>query len=197
MARFIIYDITTGNGSGGDPSRHSLLTAYFCVLDNTLQVIDDLEIKIASEDGIYKVTSAVTFDAKAHALDAISSKTAYSKLAHFLTNQLRDIREKRFVIVVNPRAKSFITPQLTRNAENPLNLDTTFLNGEEISLASLLSVLKMKGCLPEMLDSDPKNVAALFGLSWDESSLKAKTLSNIRLLKTTLSYVAGPNAFGS
>lgn len=187
--KWVAYDVQTGGGESGDASRHSLLTAYFCVIDDNLQIIADLEIKVVPENSIYHIHKSMSIDLVAHSKGALTQVEAYNKLAHFLCTHFPKVSEPRFVLNVNPAAKSFIVPKLTSSHLHPLNL-AGYLSGEEVVLSSLSAMLKAKGRLPEMMEIDSKNVAALLGVVWDGSNMKTKMASNVKLLKALLQYVA-------
>jgi len=50
----LAYDTETG---GLEAGKHSLLTAYFCVIDpKTYEMIDEIDLKVKPDDGKYNVT---------------------------------------------------------------------------------------------------------------------------------------------
>jgi DNA polymerase III alpha subunit (gram-positive type) len=82
----LAFDTETG---GLEPGVHSLLTAYFCVLDSeTWEMIDELDLKMKPEDGKYNVQPKAMeingIDLDEHDKVAITYKEAASELKKFL-----------------------------------------------------------------------------------------------------------------
>lgn len=53
MNKYLALDIETG-GIGTDKS---LLTAYFQVLDESFNVVDELDLRVKPDDGVYRITA--------------------------------------------------------------------------------------------------------------------------------------------
>jgi DNA polymerase III epsilon subunit-like protein len=81
---YLVFDTETG-GLGREVS---LLTAYFAVLDKDFNVVDELDLKLIPDDGIYKVQPQALeinkIDLKELAKEAISYKDAKTQLYNFL-----------------------------------------------------------------------------------------------------------------
>lgn len=83
--RYLAFDIE----SGGVTSKHSLLTAYFVVLDEDLRTVyGELELKSKPNDGMYHVTSEALgingIDLIAHNKEAETESKCGTKLYEFL-----------------------------------------------------------------------------------------------------------------
>lgn len=82
----LVFDTETG---GLDPQEHSLLTAYFCILDlKEWKILDELDLKLKPEDGNFIITPKAMeingIDLKKHKEEAITYKEGNKLLKSFL-----------------------------------------------------------------------------------------------------------------
>lgn len=86
-AKYLAFDCETG---GFEPDQHSLLTAYFAVLDEDLACLDEvsLELNANSFGGVYRVTAGAMevnkIDLVEHDKRAIHPNKAREKLVRML-----------------------------------------------------------------------------------------------------------------
>lgn len=94
--RYIAFDTETG---GLSPAKTDILTAYFCILDDDLQLQAELELKIRPNgDDPYRVTAGALsingIDLIKHHKEALTKTEAAFKLKAFLNNYKPPGKEK-------------------------------------------------------------------------------------------------------
>lgn len=104
--KYIVLDTETG---GLDPMFCSLLTAYFAVTDEQLNVLDTLDLKLKETDdpntNYYYVTEKALevnkIDLRTHSKDAVTYKAAGTLLYNFIKKNSNDGAEKLIPIGCN------------------------------------------------------------------------------------------------
>lgn len=83
--KILAFDTETGDL---DPQKGSLLTAYFEVLDENLNTVDKLSLKVMPDDGVIKANPQALainkIDPEKHKLEAITYTEAKKQLSAFL-----------------------------------------------------------------------------------------------------------------
>lgn len=86
IVRYLAFDLE----SGGIPEGCSVLTAFFQVLDENMEEIDSLHLKVKPNDGVYQCTAEAMdinkIDLVYHDKIAITYSEAGGKLRNFLIN---------------------------------------------------------------------------------------------------------------
>jgi len=92
--KILAFDCETG---GLEPEDASLLSVYFQVLDDNLEPIDDLELFVKPDDGVYLINEGALrvnkIDLITHSAKAITYKEAGKQLKEFLAKH-GSLREK-------------------------------------------------------------------------------------------------------
>lgn len=87
--RILLFDTETG----GLTTKHTLLTAFFFMLDDNLEILGELELNLKPNNGVYNVTEKALevngLDLKEHDKIAITYKEGCEKLEYFI-NKHRD-----------------------------------------------------------------------------------------------------------
>lgn len=97
MARLLAFDTETG---GTDPKENDLLTAYFCVLDDNLNILAELDMKLKPDEGQPNVTAEAMkvngIDLEKHLADpeTLPYKEGRKILLKFLAENLEDKKPK-------------------------------------------------------------------------------------------------------
>jgi DNA polymerase-3 subunit epsilon len=196
--RYLILDTETG---GLDPTKHSLLTAYFRITDENFQAIDSLSIKLKPEDGVYRVTKRALqvnkINLLTHDMDAIVPEEAYRRLTTFLNRHSKGGEEKLTPIGHNPTFdEAFIKTAILAHNKFGVTGDETwrmYVDYHRIDTASLVEILKLKGAMPKSVSSSLTSLATFFGI--DNSGAHDAEIDvdiTIDVLKAMLNYVVGP-----
>jgi DNA polymerase III alpha subunit (gram-positive type) len=114
MPRYVVFDTETG---GLESSTTSLLTAYFGILDENLNLIAELDLALKPESGVYSVTAGALkvnkIDLASHDKDAVPYPQAAVMLANFLRQHCPGPKDKLVPIAHNiPFDYSFVFDKL-------------------------------------------------------------------------------------
>lgn len=193
--KYVVLDCETG---GLDENRHSLLTAYFCVIDERLQKIDDLSLKIKPNDGIYRIdTSALKvnkIDLVKHADGAVTAEVAARQLTIFLSKHTKGGESPLTPVGHNLSFdEKFIKEQLltqVKTGATPEELWDIYFGRDFVDTKGLASVLKLKGRIPEDWSTSLKSMAGLLGTEYKNAhTAEGDVISTINLLRAMLGYI--------
>ena len=155
---YIALDVETG-GIGSDKS---LLTAFLAVLDKNFNIIDQLDLKVKPDDGIYKVTAEALgingINLVKHEAEAIPESKVGTLLYNFLQQH-------------NPNGKSKLIP-----VGHNVGFDIKFLQSKVISAGNwdkfvsyrlldtgvIAQYMKVKGRIPESVSGSLGSLAKFF-----------------------------------
>jgi len=173
QGQYVAMDCETG-GIGDDKC---LLTVYFAILDKNLNVLDELDLKVKPNDGIYAVTAKALeinkINLVEHDIAAITYEAASSAIFTFL--------EKN-----NPGGRNKLTP-LGHNVA----FDVRFVCQKTLSKKSwdkycsyrtldtgtISQFLMATGYLPATMKASLGALADHFGIKFDSHTAKGDTLA--------------------
>ena len=160
MNRFITLDLETG----GIDTDKSLLTAYFAVVDQDLNVLGELELTVKPNDGIYKVTARAMevnkIDLVEHDTVAIPEREACGQLFEFLKLHSEVGANKLVPIGQNVKFDiDFVWEHLVSR-----NTWEMFCSYRVIDTATIGSFLKVAGLIPEEVSGSLGSLCKFFGV---------------------------------
>lgn len=180
--RYIAFDVETG-GLGNDVS---LLTAYFCILNNKLEIINELDLSLKPDDSIYKVTAEGLLVNNINIVElekkAITYKEAKSLLFNFLKNNYRD---EKFI----PIGQNIIFDVLfIKNTIISSGSWDQFVSNKPLDTMYIARFLKETGKYDDVKSISLSNLVEYFDISVPGNPHEAKydTLASIEVLKRML-----------
>jgi DNA polymerase III alpha subunit (gram-positive type) len=181
MNKYVALDLETG-GIGHDKS---LLTAYLAILDENMNVVEELDLKIKPNDDIYVLTAEALdinkIDIISHDKIAVSEKIAAQQVYNFLNATTNDGKNK-------------LTP-LGHNVQ----FDIQFLCNKTISKKSwdkfctyrvldtgvVAQFLIAQEVLPHM-NASLGTLAQHYGITFEAHTAKGDTLATVAVMKRML-----------
>jgi len=161
--------IALDNEMGGVTLDYSLLTSYLVVLDVDLNPIDDLELYVKPDDGIYRVCGQAMnvnkIDLAQHDTKAIYYKEAGTKLYQFLKKNSDSGKIKLTPIGHGIYGDiAFITHCLMKT-----ETWETFTSYRKLDTQAVCQFLKLCGKFPEGVSGSLESLGKHFGILRDEN----------------------------
>lgn len=156
---YIVCDSETGGFEGT-----SLLTVYFGILDNKLNLIDELYLYVKPDDGIYNVTAEALGVNKINLIEhektAIKYSEAKTKLFYFLKRYSEDGANKLVPLGHNvafdiEKIKSCLISDGSWNQ---------FVSYRKLDTGTIGAYLKILGKIPESISGSLSSYAKHFGV---------------------------------
>lgn len=176
--------LATDTETGGVTSGVSLLTVYFAVLDASLNVIDELQLKLKPSDGIYHVTGEALgvnrIDLVEHDKAAITKSEAGALLYNFLNKHSPQGATKLIPVGHN------VAFDLQIIYSELLNKQTMqrFVSYRMLDTGVIAQFLKLTDVIPEEVSGGLGSLVKLFGVEQREAhNEKADTLMTVDVLK--------------
>lgn len=193
---YLVFDVETG---GLDASRHSLLTAYFCIVDSELKKLDDLSLAIKSDTYSIdpKALAVNKIDLIAHHSAAIPADDAASKLLAFLSKHTSNGMRKLIPVGHNVKFdQDFIMQQLlgkSRMGSVAGSLWESYVSHRYLDTMAVVEMLRLKGCIPPEWTNSLSAIANLFAIPQKEAhTAMDDVVTTIAVLKMMSTYVVGP-----
>ena len=196
MRKYVVYDTETG---GLSADKHSLLTAYFKIVDQNLRELDGLSLKIKPKDGIYRVTPIAMkinkIDLVKHDAEAVLPGEARKLVMAFLSKHSAGGESKLTPVGHNVVFdEEFVQTQLTPNPELGLSGKEAWemhVSYRRICTASLSESLRLKGVIPAGVSGSLGGLCKFFGI--DNSGAHDAQVDvdmTVDLLRAMLRHVA-------
>ena len=189
MNTFLAFDTETG----GKTHETSLLEAYFMVLDEEFNFIDELHLLVQPNDGNFVVISEALainkIDLVEHAKNAMSYRLAEGELFEFLKTYTND-----FEIKLTPLGHNvdFDIGFINAHLMAKMHWDRFVSYGaEDTSIVG--RYLKRVGKIPSDVRMSLKGLSEYFGITSDESFHRAKgdTVRTVMVYKAMVELLKG------
>ncbi len=183
MNKYISLDTETG-GIGSDVS---LLTAYFAVLDEGLNITDELYLRCKPDDGIYRVTGRAMMingiDLAQHDAIAFPYKECKPLLYDF-------VKRNKGLTHLKPVGQN-VKFDIAKVCENIISIESwnQFVSYRALDTATIAGFAIEVGLLPETVNAGLKAMAEYFGVGKQEEfghDAKEDTLLTIGVYKKLL-----------
>lgn len=169
MKKYLIYDVESG---GLSSDKHSLLTAYFKVIDQNFQQIDTLSLKIKPPNATYAVTAKALsinkIDLVKHYAEAISIEEARRQLVAFLSRHSASGESPLTPVGHNVTFdEGFVQKQLLEDTDRGISGKESwemYVSYRRIDTAALAEALRMKGVIPASVGSSLGSLCQFFGI---------------------------------
>ncbi len=161
---FLALDIE----SGGLGPETSLLTAYYALLNEQFVVIDELDLKLKPEDGIYRVEGKALqinkIDLAKHDLNAITYKYGGRQLYVFLEKAYKLAGDKLIPIGHN------VKMDIERSKTDLVSEGSwdQFVSYRTLDTATITQFLKLTGRLPDSISGSLSSLVEYFKIKMPE-----------------------------
>jgi oligoribonuclease (3'-5' exoribonuclease) len=169
--------------AGGTELKHSLLSAYFVVLDEDLQTVyGELDLKIKPNDGNYLVRGEALevngIDLVQHDKEAVTESKAATLLYEFLEEHVPDGKVKLTPVGHGiGHDIEFIKEHLTKNWNK-------FVSYRYLDTGCIVQFLKLTGTVPRDLSGSLKELGEYFDVPMSGlHTAKGDTWATIEVLK--------------
>lgn len=197
MKKYIVYDVETG---GLHKDQHSLLTAYFKIIDQNFNPLDSLSLKIKPSDGTYHVTSGALkvnkIDLVKHNNEAITTEEARPKLIAFLSKHSASGEAKLTPVGHNVSFDEGFVEGLLENPKMGMSGKDTwemYVSYRRLDTSSLAEALRLRGVIPASVSGSLGNLAQFFGIdSSGAHDAQVDVDMTVDLLRAMLRYVTRP-----
>lgn len=187
IAKYIALDLETG-GIGHDKS---LLTAYLAILDENLDIIDELDLKIKPNDDIYVLTAEALninkIDIISHDKEAITEKFAAELIYRFIKKAVHGdgmlMLPHHFLTPIGHNV-AFDIQFLTAKTLSKKSWDQ-FVAYRTLDTSTTAQYLIAKGELPDMKAS-LGTLAKYYGIEFEAHTAKGDTLATVAVMKKML-----------
>jgi DNA polymerase III epsilon subunit-like protein len=180
MELILAFDTETG---GLDPAKTSLLTAYFVILNENLEAIDELELQIRTEKNEpYSVTSQALEINKIN-LAELSAKGITKDVARLRLNDFLSRHSNGKTNTITPMAHNlafdmgFIQAHLL-----PKEIWDTHVDYHTLDTAGIATFLRRKGKLPKNLSTSLKSLAKHFKLDLSKGDLHTSRFDTVLMV---------------
>jgi len=188
MTNYIAFDTETG---GINPEKSSLLTAYFAILNENLNVVDELSLALKPNDGIFKVTAEALsinkLDIVQHSALATEYQDAIGMLVSFLSTWTEDGKYKLTPIAHNIDFDlGFIWKYLTDK-----EWWEKYVSYRKLDTAVLANFFKTAGVIGQNQKTGLGDLAKLYDISFETAAHDARSDVGvmIEVLKVFKSFV--------
>lgn len=159
----LVFDTETG---GLDPKEHSLLTAYFCIVDKDWNILDELDLKVKPDDGVYNVQEAAMkinkIDLEEHDKIAITYSEAKKLLKEFL--QRNKIKGKRNHFMPMGQNINFDIGFIKATILPEKDYKASGINYSFLDTKQLVDYLKWSGIFPDSMRTNLGAIVDYLGL---------------------------------
>lgn len=178
-AIFLPFDTETG----GIGPEVSLLSAHFAVCDEDWNILDELELNIKPNDGIYRVTAEALSINKINLIEHEKVAATYSHAGA----QLRDFlwrHSQNGKIKLQPMGKN-IGFDVQKVTDNILGAKTfnQFVSYRCYDLTPLITFLKRTGRLDRFAPESLEGLAKYFGFEAEWHTARGDNLAGIKVIK--------------
>lgn len=189
MARFLGTDAESGGLD--DDGDVSLLTAYFVALDEKLNPIDDLYIRMKPLNGIYHCTAQALNVNKINLIE-------HDKVAEYPEECMKKILE--FLKIHSEDGKQWLTP-IGHNVAGDIrwykdkimrrpNMMNPYLDYRVLDTCVIASFLKLTNKLPPKMKVSLEELSKFFKIPPGGHDAKGDTLAAIEVLKEEIKLVS-------
>lgn len=183
---YIAFDTETG---GLDPKKHSILTAYFVVLDEKLNMVDELDLSIKDSDSGYVVTAGALAVNKINLVQhdkiAVERKEAANRLKFFIERMTKMGGSKLLPIAHNIEFDmNFIDNQL-------LPEFTKLISHRKFCTSVITRFLHLGDAIPKSATGSLDRTAKAMGVKFNKDgahNAKADVEVCVNLLKAYLGW---------
>ena len=181
LAKYIALDVE----SGGLDNAKTLLTAYFITLDEDMNPIDELDLKIKPDDGVYHLSAEALavngINIVEHDRVAITAGTAASLIFQFLANNNKDGKIKLIPVGHNVvfDIEFVCAHTLSKKSWNK------FCGYRVLDTGTVSQFLMEKGDLPKM-SASLGVIAKHYGIEFEAHTAKGDTLATVAVMKKML-----------
>jgi hypothetical protein len=178
-AIFLPFDTETG----GIGPEMSLLSAHFAVCDEDWNILDELDLNIKPNDGIYRVTaeglSVNKINLVEHEKVAVTYSLAGSQLRDFLVRNSQNGRIK-----LQPMGKN-VGFDVKKVTDNILGVKTfnQFVSYRCYDITPIVTFLKRTGRLDRFAPESLEGLAKFFGFEAEWHTARGDNLVGIKVIK--------------
>lgn len=169
MKKYFLFDCETG----GKSPKTSLLTLYGMVLDDQLEVLDEIDLKIKPNNGLYSVTAEAM---QVNKIDLI----AHNKEAALVTQASRDFYDFACMHSIGHRKMipaghnlsfdiRFVKKHLLKANNSEGNDWAKFFSHRILDTATIAHYLILSGKLPDNISCSLVSLADYFGLDYSKA----------------------------
>lgn len=191
MNKYIAFDLETG---GLEPEKVSVLTGYFAVLDEKLNITMELYLQTAPKSGIYQVTAQAleinNIDLIEHDRDAITEEAGGTELFNFLKEASGNGKTKLVPIGqnVNYDIDCVFAKFMSKNSWEQ------FVSYRKLDTAGAAEFLKAAGLLPESISGSLGSLVEHYNVPREVAhTAYGDTKMTINVLKEMLDVIAFGN----